>query len=455
MTTLFRKAEITSAYLKMGLMGFTGSGKTHTATLVAIGLAQMARELNLTYANKPAFFLDTETGSDWVKPQFDKAGIEVFTAKTRSFSDLLGAVKEAEANSCMLLIDSITHFWREITETYMRAKKRTRLQFEDWNYLKTEWGKFSDLFVNSNLHVLMCGRAGFEYDYTTDDETGKKNLEKTGIKMKAESEMGYEPSLLVLMEREMDMEKMIVRHTARVLKDRSTLLDGKDFHNPTFASFLPHIQCLNLGGRQMGVDTSRTSEHLITPDKKDWNPVQRRIAVDEIQSFLVLHIPGQAAADKKRKIELIRKHFNNAAWTEIEEVMPLFDLRAGYDSLHQELEGKPSRYSPAVQSIYAPPVKAQTVAQEMDDAIPEHNDKSDPGDIPESLKREPPKPINVEERLLSDIPNLPTAQDCLHWGLEMHDTFETLNKTAKARVREALMARTVALANGSGGAHHR
>jgi len=39
---------------------------------------------------------------------------------------------------------------------------------------------------------------------TTDEESGKKNLEKTGIKMKAKGELGYEPSLLVLMEREMD-----------------------------------------------------------------------------------------------------------------------------------------------------------------------------------------------------------------------------------------------------------
>jgi hypothetical protein len=27
--------------------------------------------------------------------------------------------------------------------------------------------------------------------------------------------------------------------------------------------------------------------------------------------------------------------------------MPLFDLRAGYDSLHRALEGKPSRYTAA------------------------------------------------------------------------------------------------------------
>ena len=89
----------------------------------------------------------------------------------------------------------------------MKAKKRTRLQFDDWGYLKGEWRKFTDLFINSNLHIILCGRAGYEYDYF-EDEAGKKQLEKTDIKMKAEGEMGYEPSLLVLMERHTDLETM-------------------------------------------------------------------------------------------------------------------------------------------------------------------------------------------------------------------------------------------------------
>lgn len=146
------------------------------------------------------------------------------------------------------------------------------------------------------------------------------------------------------MERDTDLWSKQVAHVATVMKDRSTELDGKRFINPGFADFLPHIRLLNLGGRQLGIDTSRTSEHILAAEKNDWNPVQRRIVVDEIQTLLVLHVPGQAAADKKRKAELIRKHFN-AAWTEIEEVMPLFDLRASYDSLHRELEGAPSRYA--------------------------------------------------------------------------------------------------------------
>ena len=54
---------------------------------------------------------------------------------------------------------------------------------------------------------------GYEYDYF-EDEAGKKQLEKTDIKMKAEGEMGYEPSLLVLMERHTVMETMKAYRTA-------------------------------------------------------------------------------------------------------------------------------------------------------------------------------------------------------------------------------------------------
>ncbi|MGO9328024.1 MAG: AAA family ATPase [Steroidobacteraceae bacterium] len=341
---LFQKATDTNAFLKMGIFGFAGSGKTMTSTLTAIGLIHYMRERNMPLAGKPLFFLYTEQGSNWVRRKIEDAGIELYTAKTRAFTDLLAATKEAELNASLLLVDSLTHFWTELTTAYAKKQKRNRLYFEDWAYLKTEWRRFTDAFINAPTHTILAGRAAFEYDYFEND-AGKKELEKTNIRMRAEGEMGYEPDLLVLMERETDMETKKVSHIATVMKDRSTELDGKKFVNPTFASFLPHIQLLNLGGRQLGIDTSRTSEDMLTPEKKDWNPVQRRICIDEIQSLLVLHIPGQAAVDKQRKLQLIRKHFAEKSWTEIEEVMPLFDLRAGYDALHRELESKPSRYT--------------------------------------------------------------------------------------------------------------
>jgi hypothetical protein len=361
---LFKKAEVTSAYLKMGLLGFAGSGKTYTGTLTAIGLVQHMQKQKVDGSGRPIFFLDTETGSDWIKPMVEEAGLELFTAKTRAFADLMQAVKEAERDGSLLLVDSISHFWKELCEAYMKKKGRTRLEFQDWAHLKAEWGKFTDQFINSNLHIILCGRAGYEYDYF-EDGAGKKQLEKTGIKMKAEGEMGYEPSLLVLMERETDMDTMKVHRTATILKDRSTQIDGKQFRNPKFEHFMPHIKFLNLGGKQLGVDTTRNSEHTIAPDTRDNNRTQRKIVLDEIESLMVFHHPGTSAADKKAKLELLRTHFN-ASWTEIETVMPLIDLRLGYDSLYRALEKEPSRYAGIVAGTTAP--------KTMDDSLPDFDE---------------------------------------------------------------------------------
>jgi hypothetical protein len=178
-----------------------------------------------------------------VLPRIEAAGISMVTAKTRAFTDLLAAVPEAEAHASVLVIDSLTHFWVELCEAYCAKRARDlkrpsyRLQFQDWAFLKAEWRRFTDLFVNTSVHIIACGRAGYEYDYA-EGEDGKKQLEKTGVRFKAESEMGYEPDLLVLMERRMNMDTKADEHVAHVIKDRSTLLDGNEFADPGFEQFL-------------------------------------------------------------------------------------------------------------------------------------------------------------------------------------------------------------------------
>jgi hypothetical protein len=353
---LFTEASNTQARLKMGVLGFAGSGKTFTSTEVAIGLVHYMREKGLPEGDRPAYFLDTETGSDWVQPRFAKAGVKLRTAKSRAFKDLVAAVREAEAQGSVLIIDSISHFWREFTEAYMKRKNRSRLEFADWNYLKPEWGKFTDAFVNSNLHIIMAGRAGFEYDYFTDND-GKKQLEKTGIKMKAETELGYEPSLLVLMERDMDLESKQVYRVANVLKDRSDLLDGKAFKNPTYKDFLPHIEYLNVGGVQMGVDLSRTSEDMIDgnegPGKSTWKyeQEQREIALEKVEALFAEHgLSGQSKEGKAKIVGLLKKHFETTSWKEL-GTYPLATVKKGLKALEADLTGKPLEQAKPVEPV--------------------------------------------------------------------------------------------------------
>jgi hypothetical protein len=43
------------------------------------------------------------------------------------------------------------------------------------------------------------------------------------------------------MERRMEMDTKTDRHYAKVIKDRSTLLGGRQFQNPTLECLIPHI----------------------------------------------------------------------------------------------------------------------------------------------------------------------------------------------------------------------
>lgn len=358
--TLFAKSKNSQAYLKAGFMGFAGDGKTFTATGMAIGLVELMRSRELESGGRPAFFLDTETGSDWVQPQFEKASVELYTAKTRSFMDLIEAVKEAEKGASVLLIDSISHFWRDLTESYAERKNRTRgLQFQDWAWLKKEWGRFTDLFVNSHCHIIMCGRAGYEYDFFEQDG-GKKELQKTGIKMKAETETGYEPSLLVLMEKKRNMETGQVWREGSILKDRANLIDGQTFVNPTFENFRPHIEYLNLGGQHVGVDTSRNSKELVQTDGKpqwQYDKEQKDIALDEIAEVIRKHHGGQSKAEKDARADLLEDVFKTRSWKRL-ETFTRDQIEEGRNELWVKLEGIGYGISPP---------------DDIDDDIPEDN----------------------------------------------------------------------------------
>lgn len=365
--SLFKKAEESVAYLKCGFYGEAGAGKTYSASLVARGLAL---HLEKKFGHKPqVMMVDTENGSHFVRPIFDNAGIEFLVASTRAYADAKVAIQEAQADGAILLIDSVTHLWEEARDAYIEAKRRrlknphAKLELPDWNVIKPEWGKFTSLFLNSQVHIILCGRAANVYEFQEREEDGRKEMITVGARMAAEKGMAYEPNLLVEMTLQQKTgrdKKRTLQRKATILKDRSTLLDGQEFLNPKFENFLPHINSLNLGGKHKGFDTTRNSVSLFPQSEREDKSRQRRICIDEIQTLLVLHIPGQTAAEKQRKTLLVKKYFN-ASWTEIEEVMPLLSLRAGYDGLHRELENAPSRYA------------ENPTADVLDDEIPHLN----------------------------------------------------------------------------------
>ena len=124
---ILKKAENTLAYFKCGIFGFQGDGKTYTASLLAAGILKAIKATKLAY-------FDTETGSDWMIPKMKQEGVEVYQVKERSFSSLLETINECVSDKVpMLIIDSITHVWRDLCHSYdTKLNRRGKMQFQDW-----------------------------------------------------------------------------------------------------------------------------------------------------------------------------------------------------------------------------------------------------------------------------------------------------------------------------------
>jgi hypothetical protein len=305
---------------------------------------------------------------------FQKANVELLRVKTTSFADLLVFMRDAEADGCCVaIIDSITAFWKDLTWQYRveKAKARLskkdwfvkmavdrqaekldaearsmRLDMRDWAPIKDTWGRFSSLYLDSQMHAIVCGRLGFEWDFTT-DEDGHKELVKVGTKMKTEGEMAYEPSLL--------LEMAIIKptpaevkaganskwiHRCTVLKDRTDLLNGSVIDNPTFESFAPVIGFLNIAGTHVAIEPQQAGGRLFSEGGESRGQELSRlctIAEEEIKEALVLaELDGNSADAKKRRAHLLRECFGTSAWTAITS-SGLDNMRTGLLRMRAEL----------------------------------------------------------------------------------------------------------------------
>jgi len=337
--SLLKKAVNQQAFAKVGIFGESGAGKTHTAMLIAQGI------LGRIKGGKMAF-LDTETGSDWWVPRMP-GGVDLFVHKSKAFKDLVAVIDECVAGGYpVLVIDSLTHVWGELCETYFtdinaerKAKglrARMRMEIDDWKAVKGKgaWQDFADRFVNSPVHIIACGRGGYEWEFQQ-GEDGRRDLIKTDTKMKAEGAFGYEPSLVIEMSRvtetDLEIERLPLKqrkiaqaragskdkHRAYVRKDRADLLDGQHFDDPTFENFAPHFNTLNLGGEHFGVDTTRSSAGMFEPEGDgQYRHEQKRrdTYLDELKELLTKHLPGQGAFEKKARADVAEAVYETRSW---------------------------------------------------------------------------------------------------------------------------------------------
>jgi hypothetical protein len=135
---------------------------------------------------------------------------------------------------------------------------------------------------------------------------------------------------------------------ATVLKDRSKKLDGATFKNPTFADFLPHVECLSFGAKHQAIE-QRDNAELFTGGSEETKYAKARrekeCVLEEIGEVVKKHYAGQDAGSKTARGDLFEKHFGTRAWSRVED-LNLETLKKGRDSLWVQLEGVPYKFEP-------------------------------------------------------------------------------------------------------------
>lgn len=241
----FRKAKAEQSALKMGMYGPPGSGKTLTSLLIAEGLAAISK--------KRVAYVDTERGTDFyckaVKERLiHPAEFDFDALYTRSLIEALNAVKALKpAEYDVVVIDSITHLWEAAIAAY--SGKQTSIgsiPMNAWGKIKKPYKELINYLLSSPMHVIFCGRQGTVF--AEDPET--EELKAVGLKMKAEGETPYEPHILIRMEVIRPTKtNEVAQVVAYAEKDRTGILSGRSFINPTFKSLCEPILYL-LGGTQ-------------------------------------------------------------------------------------------------------------------------------------------------------------------------------------------------------------
>jgi hypothetical protein len=173
---------------------------------------------------------------------------------TKSLTETLAAVRGIDPQEHgVVVLDSVTHLWEAAIAAYSGRKTSAEtIPMHAWGKIKKPYKDLMAFLLSSPLHVIFCGRQGTQYE--TNEETDE--LKAVGVKMKAEGETPYEPHILIRMEAIRPAKSNeVAKIVAYAEKDRTGILAGRSFVNPTFDSLCKPLLHL-LGNVQAHVATS-------------------------------------------------------------------------------------------------------------------------------------------------------------------------------------------------------
>lgn len=324
-------------FIKASFGGFAGAGKSRTATEFIIGAY---KDFD---CKKPILIIDNEKGSRFLKPIFNNAGIDTLVKDTIHLADVLLAFKYLENGDIdFLFIDSLTKIWYRYIKDYKEkngkgGKPLSFMSLNHWGKVIPEWqDKFNNAFVNLDGNCVFTGRGGYEYSMEVNEETGKKEFVRSGIKMKIQGETSFEPDMNIWMElkQKIDSDDLKQWNEAQILKDRSGLIHGKTFKNPTYSDFKPVVDFLK-SVEKGDVKGSTKTENLAPSENRSTFVQDRDILVEEIKGLYDSLGLGSSVDAKKLKSDINNMLFETRSWTKLEKDTKMETLRGGLTKLRE------------------------------------------------------------------------------------------------------------------------
>lgn len=199
-TFTFTPATKAQAKLRLAIFGTSGSGKTYTSLRIATGMT-----------GKIAV-IDTERGS--ASKYADRFTFDVLELPEKDINTYCAAISAADnAGYDILIIDSLSHAWRELLEEVDRlaTTKYRGNTWSAWSQGTPKQRRFVDAILDFNGHIIATMRTKTEWTTTT-DKNGKMKPVRVGLAPVQGKGIEYEFDLL------MDISP---DHNVMVLKDRT------------------------------------------------------------------------------------------------------------------------------------------------------------------------------------------------------------------------------------------
>jgi hypothetical protein len=204
----FKKATKANAWLRLGLVGPAGSGKTMTGLRIAHGLGGRIA------------VIDTERGSASLYAGERGLGFDVLELETYEARHFIEAIADAEAAGYeVLVIDSLSHAWAGkggILEFVDKAAKRSGGgSFSGWRDATPLHNQLVDAILGAKMHIICTLRSKVEH--VIEQVNGKTTVRKVGLQPVQRDGLEYE--FTVVGDVNQDHELIVTKTRAAFLKD--------------------------------------------------------------------------------------------------------------------------------------------------------------------------------------------------------------------------------------------